>query len=139
MDLEEGQPNGKIGFGKARDALSNTLKERDDLSQALHDGASHCTNFSSSTGKSTNWIVNTKRLAKHHKYRALKNVELTNKLATITSKMEVKDQEMDKLRADVAVFKAMMAVEPVKPVYQDAWKMAMVMSERIPRLLMMVR
>jgi len=49
-------------------------------------------------------------------------VELTNKLATTTSEMEVKDQDMDKLRAEVAAFKAMMDAGPAKPADQDALK-----------------
>ena len=89
MELEEGKHHAKIDFAGARDALANTLKESDDLSQDLHDSASRRTNFSSSTGNSTNRTVNTKILAKHHTDRALKNVELTNKFATATSKMEV--------------------------------------------------
>jgi len=99
MELEEGKPHAKIDFDEACEALANTLREHDDILQASHDRTSRHTNFSSSTGNSTNRTINTKRLAKHHKDRALKNVELTNKLAAATSKMTVKDKEMDKLRA----------------------------------------
>ena len=69
----------------SRALLQETLKSRDlDGSVRSDDGASRRTNFSQSTGNSTNRTTNTEWLAQHHKPRALELAKAKNNEETLT-------------------------------------------------------
>jgi hypothetical protein len=73
------------GPTESRATLQETLKSRDlEGSVRSDDGASRRTNFSQSTGNSTNRTANTERLAQHHKPRALELAKAKNNEATLT-------------------------------------------------------
>ena len=73
------------GPTESRASLQETLKSRDlEGSVRSDDGASRRTNFSQSTGNSTNRTANTERLAQHHKPRALELAKAKNNEATLT-------------------------------------------------------
>ena len=79
---------------QARANLNSTLREDDDLSNASHEGASRRTDFSQSTGNSTDASMNTARMATQGRENALRNAHLVNANASL-------QQECEALRAQL--------------------------------------
>ena len=88
----------------AKASLASALDDPDmDLAANLHASAKSCwTNFSSSTGNSTNCLVNTKQFALTHKARALalvneqkKSADMEHKNITLSSRI----QELEEMLA----------------------------------------
>ncbi len=83
MEGDDGQMVNVVGH---KEALETTLRDRiDDIDDADCSGPSHCTDFSQSTGNSTNNTDATTRMHTHSE-QALTTIALVNKNSTLTNK-----------------------------------------------------
>ncbi len=120
--LEE-LPDNAVGTEKvdiataAREELMEKAMEQDTLSFGSKDGAaSRRSNFSQSTGNSTNRSTNTERFRAEHKNRALENVELRKKCAEMQQKQAEVEARERELQARIdALEKASMHCDGAPP------------------------
>jgi hypothetical protein len=115
MDLDEDfNDDGAAGnvafdFAGAVDQLEDTLRTKDDLSDAERSGKSRRTGFSASTGNSTNASVNEERLAFQHKDRAKKNIELTKTNADLSAAVNDQQKQMEEQARVIARMESLLA------------------------------
>ena len=113
MDLDEdfndGDADVAFDFAGAVDQLEDTLRTKDDLSDAERSGKSRRTGFSASTGNSTNAEVNEERLAFQHKDRAKKNIELTKSNADLSAAVNDQQKQMEEQAKVIAKMEALLA------------------------------
>ena len=102
IDSGFGEEDQKMDLSEARELHQQTLGDRDDMSECDRSGPSRRTNFSQSTGNSTNRSVTTERLAVQHKDRALKNVALTRDNADLLNDNEKLRRELQEAREAAA-------------------------------------
>ena len=90
-------------------ALARSLRDRDDASDAERSGPSRRSDFSQSTGNSSNRSVTSTNMAMNHRQRALENFALTSRNAELEARLAEVDarevailrqqEEMERMRA----------------------------------------
>ncbi len=107
----EGQEKVELDLSNAREDLASAMKQKDDLDVASHQGPSRATNFEQSEGASTLNSVGAGEIARNHKERALKNVELLTKNVALEDEVEKMRLEMQQLRNALAAGKPLEDME----------------------------
>ena len=118
-DFNDGDADVAFDFAGAVDQLEDTLRTKDDLSDAERSGKSRRTGFSASTGNSTNAEVNEERLAFQHKDRAKKNIELTKTNADLSAAINDQQKQMEEQARVIARMEALLASSGTLPSAND--------------------
>lgn len=102
-DIDDGTPfPSRLTLEGAQEALRATLHDRDDLSAGDRSAASRRTNFSQSTGNSSNRSENTARVMLHHRDRALQNRELVTQNADMSARIREMEEQAEAREAETS-------------------------------------